>query len=101
MTQVTVDGGSEPVWSRSGTELLYRDPNGPIISVAVTTGESFSIGERHPIVSGDFANDASHANYDVAPNGDLLVLKRAGDESQTIIIHNWIRELREKTAKKK
>lgn len=101
VTQVTVDGGSEPVWSRSGTELLYRDPNGPIISVSVTTGESFSIGERHPIVSGDYANDASHANYDIAPNGDLLLLKRAGDESQTIIIHNWIRELRAKTAPRK
>jgi len=38
-------------------------------------------------------------NYDVAPDGRFLVLKRAGAESQTIVVHNWGRELREKTAK--
>jgi hypothetical protein len=27
------------------------------------------------------------------------MLKRAGAESQTVIVHNWERELREKTAR--
>lgn len=43
-------------------------------------------------------SDASHASYDVAPDGRFLMLKRAGAESQTIVVHNWARELREKTA---
>lgn len=47
-------------------ELLYRDPNGAIISVAVTTGAEFSIGERRQIVSGDYGSDPSHASYDIA-----------------------------------
>ena len=34
----------------------------------------------------------------VAPDGRFLMLKRAGSESQTIVVHNWARELREKTA---
>lgn len=53
------------------------------------------------IFSGDYLPDASHANYDVAPDGAFLFLKRAGAESQTIIVHNWVRELREKTAHRK
>ena len=45
--------------------------------------------------------DASHANYDVGPDGRFLMLRRAGAESQTIVVHNWGRELREKTAAKR
>ncbi len=41
---------------------------------------------------------ASHARYDVATDGRFLMLKRAGTETQTIIVHNWAREVQEKTA---
>ena len=97
LKQVSVDGGSEPIWARNGKELLYRDQSGAIVSVVVTTGTEFSIGERRQIATGDYAVDASHASYDVAPNGSLLLLRRAGKESRAIIVHNWIREFREKT----
>jgi serine/threonine-protein kinase len=96
--QVTTAGGTEPIWGRSGTRLYYRDELGQITEVAVTTGPEFSLGERRVVVTGDYLTDASHANWDVSPAGEFLVLKRAGAESQTIVVHNWIRELREKTA---
>ena len=31
-------------------------------------------------------------------DGRFLMLRRAGAEAQTIVVHNWARELREKTA---
>ena len=96
-TQVSSDGATEPIWDRSGTSLFYRDAIGQFTEVKVTTGANFSIGQRKVVVTGEYLTDASHANYDVAPDGSLLLLKRAGAESQTIIVHNWIRELREKT----
>jgi hypothetical protein len=96
-TQVSSDGGTEPIWNRGGTSLFYRDAIGQFTEVKVTTGANFSIGQRKVVVTGEYLTDASHANYDVAPDGSLLLLKRAGAESQTIIVHNWIRELREKT----
>ena len=99
--QVSDNGGTEPVWGRSGRSLYYRGPMSEVVEVAVTTGASFSIGARKVVVSGDYLGDASHANYDVSPNGRFLMLKRAGAESQTVIVHNWGRELREKTAAKK
>ena len=52
-------------------------------------------------MTGDYLTDASHASYDVAPDGRFLLLKRAGAEAQTIVVHNWGRELREKTARRK
>jgi hypothetical protein len=36
-----------------------------------------------------------------ATDGRFLMLKRAGAESQTIVVHNWGPELREKTAVRK
>jgi serine/threonine-protein kinase len=99
--QVSTSGGTEPIWGRSGKALYYRDEVGQITEVVVTTGASFSIGDRRVVASGDYLTDASHANWDVAPNGKFLLLKRAGAESQTIVVHNWIRELREKTANRR
>ena len=64
----------------------------------MTTGNDFSIGARAVQLTGDYLTDSSHPNWDVAPNGNLLLLKRAGAESQTIVVHNWASELREKTA---
>ena len=32
-------------------------------------------------------HDTSHPNWDVAPDGCILMLKRAGDESQAIMVH--------------
>jgi hypothetical protein len=65
--------------------------------VAVTTGETFSIGERSAHFEDSYLTDATHANYDVGPGDRFLMLSRAGSPSQTIVVHNWARELREKT----
>jgi Tol biopolymer transport system component len=96
--QVSDAGGSEPVWGPSGRTLHYRGMLGEITEVRVTTGEQFSIGARKVVLTGDYLTDSSHPNYDVAPDGQFLMLKRAGAESQTVVVHNWGRELREKTS---
>lgn len=96
--QVSDNGGTETVWARSGKSLYYRGLLGEIIEVDVTTGARFSIGARQVVLNGDYLYDSSHANYDVSPDGRFLMLKRAGAESQTIVVHNWGTELREKTS---
>jgi Tol biopolymer transport system component len=96
--QVSDNGGTEPIWGHSGRTIYYRGPVGEVIEVGVTTGSAFSIGTRKVVLSGDYLTDSSHPNYDVAPDGRFLMLKRAGAEAQTIVVHNWGHELREKTA---
>jgi serine/threonine-protein kinase len=96
--QVSDGGGTEPIWGKDGRSLYYRGPVGEVVKVAVTTGSDFSIGTREVALTGDYLTDSSHPNWDVAPNGNFLLLKRAGAESQTIVVHNWAKELREKTA---
>jgi hypothetical protein len=88
------------MWSRSGDALFYRSANTRMVRVAVTTGDSFSIGQRSVLFTDNYLTDASHANYDIGPGDRFLMLKRAGAESQTIVVHNWAREVREKTSRK-
>jgi hypothetical protein len=65
----------------------------------VTTGATLSVGERHVILTGDYLTNPSHQNYDVSPDGSgFLMISRAGEEVQTILVHNWVRELIAKTS---
>jgi len=94
-------GGTEPIWGKDGKSLYYRGPVGEVVKVDVTTGASFSIGQRRVMLTGDYLTDSSHPNWDVDLNGRFLLLRRAGAEAQTIVVHNWVRELREKTASRR
>jgi Tol biopolymer transport system component/tRNA A-37 threonylcarbamoyl transferase component Bud32 len=99
--QVSNQGGLEPLWARSGRSLFYRTPTG-IVSVAVTPGSNFAVGERRTVLLGDYINDPTHQNYDVSLDGlRFLLLKPTGGESKAIVVHNWGRELREKLAERK
>jgi Tol biopolymer transport system component len=96
--QVSSGGGLEPLWSRAGDALFHRQRQ-DVIRSTVTTGESFSIGERKTVLTGDFLTNPSHPNYDVTPDGkQFLMIRRAGAEVQTIVVHNFRRELKARTA---
>jgi len=42
-----------------------------------------------------------HPNYDVMRNSkSFIMLKFADDERQLVVVQNWIRELRQRTARK-
>ena len=94
-TQVSSDGGSEPLWSRSGRELYYRTSAG-LVTASVTTGAKFTIGERRTKSVGESFDDATHAGYDVGPDGQLLMLRPSGSSVTGVLVHNWGRVLREK-----
>ena len=40
--QVSVDGGSEPLWAHSGRELFYRTLRGDMMAAEVVPGATFS-----------------------------------------------------------
>ncbi len=96
--QVSSEGGTEPIWDRSGRALYYRGPSGEVIRAAVSTSPGFSVGERQTVLTGNYLPDSSHPSYDVSPDGRFLMLQRAGAETQTVIVHNFAQELREKTS---
>ena len=96
--QISASGGAEPIWAAAGNAIYYRNGN-DVIRVAIMLGASIGIGERKVVLNEAYIANASHPNWDVSPDGsELLLLRRAGDEVQTIIVHNWMREVLAKTA---
>jgi serine/threonine-protein kinase len=99
--QVSNQGGSEPIWARSGRMIYYRTLNGGVESAAVTPeGATLTVGARRTeLPAGDYMNDITHTSYDVWPDGSgFLMVKPLGTDARPVLVHNWIRELREKVA---
>ena len=97
---VSNQGGAEPIWSKSGTEIHYRSLDGGIESAEVK-GTPLVVGNRRFVLPlSDYLTDISHTSYDVWPDGKsfLMVKPASGGDSRPILVHNWGRELREKLA---
>ncbi|MGH7644489.1 MAG: hypothetical protein ACREMR_02785, partial [Gemmatimonadales bacterium] len=97
--QVSVGGGSEPVWTRDGRELFYREDAGPtsrLIAAAVRTSPAFEVVSRTPLFDvSNYAEVEDHANYDVHPDGRSFVMIRRPQASYIQLIQNWPAMLRD------
>jgi serine/threonine-protein kinase len=88
--RVSPNGGSEPVWSRDGRELFYREGN-KLMSVVVTAKEAFTFAEPVALFEMAFAPATQPPTYDVAPDGRLLVIKAPpAAPVPTEVMMNWV-----------
>ncbi|MGH7503444.1 MAG: protein kinase domain-containing protein [Longimicrobiales bacterium] len=86
-------GGSEPLWSRDG-RLFYRKGQ-ELIAIGYSTNPGFAITSRRVLFSANFDLHPYHPNYDVTADGRRFVMIKPGNqESQVVVIVNWIEELR-------
>jgi serine/threonine-protein kinase len=96
---VSTNGGTEPVWARSGEELFYRDAEGDLVSVAVSSDTTFSVGRQRALFSAaGYGADPNHVVYDVSPDDRRFVmLREAGiNRGELIWVEHWFDELRER-----
>jgi serine/threonine protein kinase/Tol biopolymer transport system component len=100
--QISVNGGSEPVWSKDGRRVYYRDGNA-LLAATVTTAPSFQVIRRDTIfadLSDYFAsNRLNPAAYDIHPDGNrflFLALEQEGRgaDAELTIVSNWFEEVR-------
>jgi len=90
--QVSVDGASEPVWSRDGRELFYRraTPRGTeLVAAALQFGAELRVLTRAKLfdISG-YDTAAPHANYDVSPDGRWFVFARPDGANHVVVLQN-------------
>jgi len=70
---ISTDGGSEPVWSRNGRELFYRNGN-KMMAVDVSTLPE-KVGSPKVLFEGQFGvSDTTHPDYDVAEDDRFLMV---------------------------
>ena len=95
---VSVDGGTEPVWSRDGREIFYRDGY-KMMAVPIRTGPELDIGTPEMLFEGRFlptGRPDARRNYDVGSDGRFLMIQREEDLAPTEIRVrlNFFEELR-------
>ncbi|KAB2961968.1 MAG: hypothetical protein F9K16_10365, partial [Thermoanaerobaculia bacterium] len=102
--RVSVDGGTEPVWSRRGDELFFRSGR-QYFAVPVTTGDALAVGRPALLFEGDFVVGSltpGFQSYDVATDGQrFLVVERADDTPQPArldVVLGWTAELQRRLA---
>jgi serine/threonine-protein kinase len=86
--QVSVDGASEPVWSRDGRELFFRSGS-KLVAARLQFAPQPSVVTRTELfdVSG-FDAAGPHANYDVSPDGSWFVFARRGGTNHIVVLQN-------------
>ena len=94
---ISIDGGTEPAWSKDGRELFFRRGEA-LMSVALNAvnGELKS-GQPKVVFETRYATIEGARNYDVAPDKAVFVVVRTdgnGDGAQFNVVLNWFAELK-------
>ncbi len=96
---VSTEGGQQPVWSRNGKELYYRNGN-KMVAATLETGPQFKVTGNIKLFEGRYLSLPSVINYDVAPDGRFLMIQET-EESAPLginIVLNWFDELKRLTS---
>lgn len=91
--QVSVSGGSEPVWARDGKTIFYRDGR-HLVAASVSTSDGLAVTKRTDLFPDTFQfAQAPHANYDVAPDGRRFLMIRNSRTPEYQVVVGWRTEL--------
>jgi len=95
--QLSVQGGTEPVWAHSGQELFYKS-QGNLMVVSVQTGPTFTTGEVRQLFSTlGYFHFPVHRSYDVTADDQRFVMIRvqeAAGAAELILVLNFFEELK-------
>jgi len=93
---VSTDGGAEPLWSRDGRELFYRNAQLDMVAVPVEIEPTFSAGPASVLFSSvGYRAFLNHRQYDVTPDGERFIMLRplGNEETEWILVQNFFEEL--------
>jgi eukaryotic-like serine/threonine-protein kinase len=98
-SQISTDGGTEPVWNPNGRELFYRSV-GKMMAVEITAQPSFSVGKPKVLFEGQYQLTAgTFPNYDVSADGQRFLMLKPSEQGQAAptqinVELNWFEELK-------
>ena len=90
--QVSSEGGTDPVWKRSGGELFYRNGDSMMV-VAVSTAPGFLPGRPAELWKGHYSHGMSSScgppgttssNYDVTADAKRFLMIRDDDQDRAV-----------------
>lgn len=93
--QISTEGGEEPLWSRDGHQLFYRNGQ-KWMAVDVVTAQDFKNGTPRLLFEGPYLNIPGFS-YDVAKDGRFLMIEENHKQPTTLqvqAIFNWGEEVK-------
>jgi len=95
--QISRDGGMEPVWSRDGRRLAFRNGSG-VLAVDVDATSATATGPPQIIADGPYeaGSPSGLPNFDLSPDGRILAVSRVAAPAQPrelAVVVNWFSEL--------
>jgi hypothetical protein len=104
--QISNDGGTDPIWKRSGGELFYRNGDS-MMAVPVSTAHTLSAGRPQELWKGHYSHGMSSScgppgttssNYDVTADGQRFLMVKDDDQdsatsNQMVVVLGWSDEL--------
>ena len=94
--RVSLNGGTEPRWSRGGGEIFYREGQRMMV-VAVTTEPAVAVSKPRALFEGLYEVMDGPINYDVTPDGRrflMVKMERSEAPTELRVVTGWDRELR-------
>ncbi len=91
--QVSLAGGTEPVWANSGRELFYRDLSGDLVALAVAPGPEFRVVSRRVLLpTSRYYDDTRSVSYAVSPDDQSFYFIERGETQSggVVVVRNWI-----------
>lgn len=93
--QVSTGGGDDPVWSKDGRELFYRNGQ-KLMAVNVSTSPQLKAGTPELLFEGPFLNIAG-TSFDVSADGRFLLIEeyfKQPPTTQIQVVFNWSNEVK-------
>ena len=98
--RVTVNGGTEPRWSRTGRELFLRNARGEMVVHAVRSDDETFVVEQAEVLfdASEYLSDNYHVMYDVALDDQQFIMIEPPEMGggDLILAINWFEELKAK-----
>lgn len=92
-SQVSIKGGTSPVWAPDGKTLYYFE-DATLVAASIETEPRFRVTGRRKVVEGAFLTYRWSRMYDIDPNGQRFVLIQTPARGNVQVVTNWFAELR-------
>jgi eukaryotic-like serine/threonine-protein kinase len=93
--QVSTAGGTEPGWSRDGSEIRFRSARQELVAAAVRAVDGrLEVGERTALFdTRGYRLFAGRGRSALGPDGEILFTRRERQQLRAIVVLNWFAEL--------
>lgn len=101
--QISAEGGSRPLWARSGNELFFQSTSSPrrLMRVPILSDRGFRHGRPQPLFDlTTYETGATGRQFDISTDGNRFImlqpLSGLSISSSMVIVTHWFDELRAK-----